>query len=145
MSTAESTSPSEAGSGAAVDALRDACDRLVQTAADPAAARALVVSVWALGAAAADDLLADLCHVAAGSAERTGETASAADLLDALGRHEAAARLRESVERGIAAHERAAQDAARAERAVLAARAAVRLATTTEHRRSATRSGARAA
>ncbi|TXR56106.1 hypothetical protein [Quadrisphaera setariae] len=139
MSATTTTSTSLLGTGAGVEALREACDRLVESAADPAAARAVVVAVWALGAASTDHLLDDLCAAAATGAARTGAPVDAGDLLDLLGRHEAASRLRGAVERGLAAHAEAAQEAARADRAVLAARAAVRIAATAQHRRTAAR------
>ncbi|TNM69195.1 hypothetical protein FHN55_05305 [Streptomyces sp. NP160] len=132
MSTARGRDRS---AGPDVEALQAACEQLVRTAADPSAARALVVRVWALGAAAADDLLLDLCDVAASSAARTGAEPSAADLLDALGRHDAAGQLRTAVDRGVAEHREAGARAARAERAADAARAVVRIATVTHHRR----------
>ncbi|PWJ45792.1 hypothetical protein SAMN06264364_1515 [Quadrisphaera granulorum] len=128
-----------------VDALREASDRLVDGAADPAAARALVVKVWALGASAADDLLADLCRAAERIAARTGAEPSAAELLEAVGRAAGAQHLRAAVESGLIAHERAAKVAAeaaldaereveRAASATRAARAATRLARVWEHR-----------
>lgn len=136
-----STSGRAQTAGPDVEALQAACDQLVDAAADPAAARALVVRVWALGAAAADDLLADLCLAAASGAEATGHRWSAAELLDALGRTEAASRLRAAEELGLAVHERAAEEAAqraaRSARAQQAARAVVRIATTMHHRRAA--------
>lgn len=118
-----------------VPALQSACDQLVTTATDPAAARALIVQMWALGAHAADDLLTDMRDVAARHAARTGTEMSAADLLDTLGRHQSAAQLREAINVALSAHQQAATDLARAERATRAARAAARLAQTTEHRR----------
>lgn len=130
-----STAPGRARTaGPDVEALHAACEQLVQTAADPAAARALVVRVWALGAAAAEDLVLDLCDVAATGAARTGTELSASDLLDAMGRHDAAAQLRGAVDRGVAAHQRALEHAARAERAAHAARAVVRIAAVAHHR-----------
>lgn len=131
--------PTTAATGPDVDALRAACEELVQTAADPAAARALVVRVWALGAAAADHLLLDLRDVAECAAARSGTEPGAADLLEALGRHDDAAGLRDAVASGLAAHERTAREAAVAERAVLAARAAARIAAVVHHRGASTR------
>lgn len=121
--------------GCGVQDLQTACDQLVATAADPAAARALLVRVWALGAATADGLLADLCDVATTSAARTGAEPDAAALLDALGRHDEAARVRDAVRCGLEDHHRSADAAARAEAARRAARAAVRLAEVSRHRR----------
>ncbi|MBF5081774.1 hypothetical protein [Quadrisphaera sp. INWT6] len=121
--------------GSGVHDLQAACDQLVATAADPAAARALLVRVWALGAATADGLLADLCDVAATSAARAGTEPDAAALLDALGRHEEAARVREAVRRGLDDHQRSAGAAARVEAARRAARVAARLAEVSRHRR----------
>lgn len=121
-----------------VRALHAACDQLVASAADPDAARALLLRVWALGAAAADDLLADLGDVAARQAARTGSEATAAELLDALGRHQGASLVRDGVERGLADHRAAAEAlaaaAVRADAARRAARAAVRIAQVTHHR-----------
>lgn len=120
-----------------LDALRSACDALVAGAADPAAARAAAAGLWALGALAADDLLADLRALAAGHAARTGTEAGLADLLDALGRHEEAASHRGAVHRGLLSHAHARAQEARGEAARRAARAAARLAGVTEHRRRA--------
>ncbi|MGQ7295307.1 hypothetical protein [Quadrisphaera sp. KR29] len=125
--------------------LRAACDRLVEAAADPAAARAAVVAVWALGACAADDLLADLRALAAGHAARTGAEPGAADLLDALGRHAEAAAHRRAVGSGLREHRQGLLAAARARAAQGAARAAVRLAGVAEHRRPGEPSGTRTA
>lgn len=142
MSSAPPTSTPDARTGSGVQDLQDACDRLVATAADPAAARALLVRVWALGAATADGLLADLCDVATTSAARAGTEPDAAALLDALGRHDEAARVREAVRRGLEDHQRSAAAAARAEAARRAARAAARIAEVSRHRRAAATSAA---
>jgi len=135
VSSAPSTSTRATPSGSGVRDLQAACDQLVATAADPAAARALLVRVWALGAATADGLLADLCDVAATSAARAGTEPDAAALLDALGRHDEAARVREAVRRGLEDHQRSATAAVRAESARRAARAAARVAEVSRHRR----------
>ncbi len=120
-------------------ALRTACDRLVATAADPAAARSVLLRMWALGAAAADDLLDDLCRAAQRHAARTGTEASPVELLDALGHHQLAAALDRASSRGLAEHDEAtAQAQAQAQRAVEAARAVARLAQVDHHRRGAT-------
>lgn len=135
-----STAAGAAGStGHDVEALQAACDELVRTAADPAAARAVVVRVWALGVSSTDELLAGLCAAAATAAERTGTPPDAVELLALVGRQEDALRLRGAVERGLDAHDRAVHEAARARRAVLAARAAVRIASTAQHRGAAAR------
>jgi len=142
VSSALSTSTPATPSGSGVEGLQAACDQLVATAADPAAARALLVRVWALGAATADGLLADLCDVAATAAARAGAEPGAPALLDALGRHGEAARVRAAVQRGLEDHRRAVDDAARVEAARRAARAAARIAEVSRHRRDAASSAA---
>lgn len=117
-------------------ALHAACDRLVVTAADPAAARSVLLRMWALGAAAADDLLDDLCRAALNHAARTGTEASLTELLDALGHHQHAAALNQACARGLLEHDEATAHA-RAQRAVEAARAVARLAQVDQHRRGA--------
>lgn len=117
-----------------LQALHAACDRLVATAADPAAARSVLLRMWALGAAAADDLLDDLCRAAQHHAARTGTEASPAELLDALGRHQHAAALDQASARGLVEHDEATAQA-RAQRAADAARAVARLVQVDHHRR----------
>lgn len=84
------------------------CDALVAGATDPDAARAVIVKVWALGAAVAEDLLEDLVEVAVSTAGCTGAEPSTSQVLAALGHHEAAERIRTAVEAGRQAHQEAA-------------------------------------
>lgn len=92
--------------------------------------------MWALGAAAADDLLNDLCRAAQRHAARTGAEASPVELLDALGHHHHAATLNKASARGLVEHDEATAHV-RAQRAVHAARAIVRLVQVDHHRRGA--------
>lgn len=119
-----------------LEALHAACDRLVTTAADPAAARSVLLRMWALGAAAADDLLDDLCRAAQRHATRTGTEASPLELLDAIGRHQHAATLNQASVRGLIEYDEATAHAS-AQRAVDAARAVARLVQVDQDRRGA--------
>lgn len=135
--------------GSDIASLQAACDALIAASADPAATCVLLVKVWAAGAAGVDDLLADLADLAAAHAERTGVEPTAAELLEAAGRPQAAATYRHALAQGLWAHERTAaareqqQEGSRS--GAEAARAALRIQQIHEQRRRPRRVGQHAA
>ena len=107
-----------------VAAIKSTLDELVLAAPDPAAVMASVVKVWALGGAAADDLLDDLEALAISAALHRGLELTAPELLEAYGHIERADRIRCAVEQGRAAFWQATTRVARLHDIVIARGAA---------------------